>query len=261
MILPTRARPWHKKILHNNWLQRFRRFAARINSGTMQPVLDLSYRPLRHRERWFAYFDLLGFTSLVESKTIEQVLPVYAEALKRMRVACQLGKTEVGLLSAWFSDTFIIYTREDTLEHFAHLESASRVFFQLLLTQHIPVRGCISHGRLYSQAKQNVFIGPALIEAHMYGEALDWVGYCLAPSVEEKLQNVLPLNERQHYRPLDDRNILRQAVGPLYAFAFNTGTVNGRNHLRDALVAMQHAAPSGVAGKYANSLAFLDRFS
>lgn len=224
-------------------------------------MIDLSYRPLRYRDRWFAYFDLLGFTSLVETSAIEQVLPIYADALERMRVACQLGKKEVGLLSSWFSDTFIFYTQEDTPEHFVHLESAARVFFQLLLTKHIPVRGCISHGRLYSQAKKNVFIGPALIEAHKYGEALDWVGYCLAPSVERKLLDVLPLSERLHYRQLTDRSVLRRVQGPLYSFAFNTGSVNGRNHLRDALVSMQGAAPPGVAQKYVNSLAFLDRFA
>jgi len=178
-----------------------------------------------------------------------------------MRVACQLGRKEVGLLSSWFSDTFIIYTRDDDLEHFAHLESAARVFFQLLLTKHIPVRGCISHGRLYSHARQNVFIGPALIEAHAYGEALDWLGYCLAPSVEARLQSALPLSELLHYRQLEDRSVLRGMQGPLYSFAFNTGTVNGRNHLREALVAMKASAPPRVEQKYVNSLAFLDRFA
>lgn len=179
-----------------------------------------------------------------------------------MRAACKLGKSEAGLLNSWFSDTFIIYSGSDSLQDFAHVESAARNFFQLLLIKNIPVRGCISHGKLYSQAKQNIFIGPALIEAHLYGEALDWVGFCLAPSVEEKLKDDLPLEQRTHYRKVSDRNILRKApVEHLYAFAFNNGVVNGKNPYRKALTNMKADAPLEATKKYVNSLAFLDRFA
>jgi hypothetical protein len=177
-----------------------------------------------------------------------------------MRSACKLGKEEVGLLNSWFSDTFIIYSRSDSLQDFAHVESAARIFFQLLLIKHIPVRGCISHGKLYSQAQKNIFVGPALIEAHHYGEALDWVGFCLAPSVEEKLKYDLPLEQRVHYRKVDDRSVLRKAKADyVYAFAFNNGTVNGKNPYRKALESMKASTPPEVEIKYLNSLAFLDR--
>jgi len=225
-------------------------------------MIKLSFRPLRYRDRWFAYLDLLGFKNLVQSQAIESVLPVYAEALKRMRTACKHGKDEVGLISSWFSDTFIIYSRNDRLQDFVHLESAARIFFQLLLIKHIPVRGCISHGKLYSQAKRNVFVGPALIEAYTFGEALDWIGLCLAPSVEARLKTALPLNQRLLYRILSDKAILRDAPAEtLYAFAFNNGTVNDRNPYRDALQVMKSTAPFAAVKKYDNSLAFLDRFA
>jgi len=222
-------------------------------------MIDLNYRPLRYRDRWFAYIDLLGFTNLVQSNSIQDVLPIYSEALNRMRKACNLGKKEVGLLSSWFSDTFIIYTRSDSLQDFAHLESAARNFFQLLIIKNIPARGCISHGKLYSQAKQNIFVGPALIEAHTYGEALDWIGFCLAPSVEAKLDSDLPLDQRPFYRRVSDRGILRDApANHLYAYAFNNGNVNGKNPFREKIKEMKQCAPSGVENKYENTLTFID---
>lgn len=46
---------------------------------------ELIYRPLRYRDRWFAYLDLLGFTNLVKASAIDEVMPVYSEALKQMR--------------------------------------------------------------------------------------------------------------------------------------------------------------------------------
>lgn len=157
---------------------------------------ELSYRPLRYRDRWFAYLDLLGFTDLVRSRSIEEVISVYSEALTRIRTAQEHSTKKHGLLNSWFSDTFIIYTSSDSLEDFARLESAARIFFQLLINKNIPVRGCISHGKLYSQSKRNIFIGPALIESYTYGEALDWIGLCLAPSVEKRLKSDLPLEQR-----------------------------------------------------------------
>lgn len=123
---------------------------------------DLVYSTLRYRDRWFAYLSLLGFTNLVQTSTIESVLPVYSEALKRERTACKRGKSEVGLFNSWFSDTFIIYSRSDSLQDLAHVESAARIFFQLLPIKNIPARGCISHGKLYSHAKQSIFVGPAI---------------------------------------------------------------------------------------------------
>lgn len=225
-------------------------------------MIDLSYRPLRYRDRWFAYLDLLGFTNLVQTRSIEEVLPIYSEALQRMRAACKLGRKEVGLISSWFSDTFIIYSGSDSLRDFAHVESAARIFFELLLAKNIPVRGCISYGKLYSQAKRNIFVGPALIEAHVFGEALDWVGFCLAPSVERKLKDDLPLEQRAFYRKISSRDVLRKAPAEhLYAFAFNNGTVNGKNPYREALQRMKRDAPPVAIKKYENALAFLDKFA
>ena len=58
---------------------------------------EFSFRPLRYRERWFAYLDLLGFSALVKSEAIDDVLEVYAEALNQMRRVCGSSK-ESGLL-------------------------------------------------------------------------------------------------------------------------------------------------------------------
>lgn len=222
-------------------------------------MVELNYKPLRYRNRWFAYLDLLGFTNLVQTNSIQNVLPVYSEALERMQKACKLGKAKSGLINSWFSDTFIIYTKSDSAEDFAHLESAARIFFQLLIIKGIPVRGCISHGKLYSQARQNIFIGPALIEAYKYGEALDWIGLCLAPSVEEKLKGTLPINERAFYRKISKPKVLRKLKDPyIYAFAFNNGTVNGKNPYIEALHSMKASAPEAVKHKYDHTLEFIE---
>jgi hypothetical protein len=108
---------------------------------------------------------------------------------------------------------------------------------------------------------KNVFIGDALIEAHQYGEALDWIGFCLAPSVEKKLLHDLPMEGRLNYRQLTDQAVLRcPQIDHLYAYHFNRMSLRNANPLREALLKMKATAPANAQGKYDNSVAFLDRW-
>lgn len=218
----------------------------------------LTFNPLRYRKRWFAYFDLLGFSNLVHKKSIQEVLPIYSKALNQMHISCKLGKKESGLLNSWFSDTFIIYTSSDSTQDFDYLENAARVFFQLLILSKIPVRGCISHGELYSQSRKNIFIGPALIEAHEYGEALNWLGLCFAPSIEKRLLLERPSYCWDYYRKVWDRKILRKVPEDyLYSFEFNDLENNEKDQYLDALELMKNNAPSSVHAKYENTNNFI----
>jgi len=215
-----------------------------------------AFRPLRYRRRWFCYLDLLGFTSLIHDKNIEQVIPLYKEALERLKRQAK-PKKRLGLICSWFSDTFIIYSRDDSEREFAYVEQVGRLFFQELILHHIPVRGAITHGALYSQSAENVFVGPALIDAYRYGENQKWLGFILTPSVFKRLEHTsLALNNRAHYRPLPAGIISCEPSTPVYAFAFNNGTVNGRNPYLAALEQMQVAAPANAKEKYANTIAF-----
>jgi hypothetical protein len=183
-----------------------------------------TYRPLRYRQRWFCYLDLLGFTALVQTKKIDEVIPLYQNVLRELRQQAKLTKRP-GLIYSWFSDTFIIYSRDDTEKEFSHVEQVGRLFFQKLIMSHIPVRAALTHGELYSQSLQNTFVGPALIDAYNYAESQDWLGFILTPKVFQRLENTpLALTKRPHYRLVAEPGIIRCApAGPVYAFAFNNG--------------------------------------
>jgi hypothetical protein len=216
-----------------------------------------NYRPLRYRQRWFCYLDLLGFTSLVHNKNIEQVIPLYKQALDHLREEAK-PKKRLGLIYSWFSDTFIIYSRDDTEREFSYVEQVGRLFFQKLVLHHIPVRGALTHGSLYSQSSENIFVGPALIDAYNYAEKQKWLGFILTPSVFKRLDKTsLALDKRAHYRPVSEPGIIcHEPSSPIYAFAFNNGTVNGRNPYLAALEHMKAAAPMDAKDKYDKTIAF-----
>lgn len=219
-----------------------------------------AYRPLRYRQRWFCYLDLLGFTSLVKNQKIEEVIPLYQNVIEHLTEHAQLKKRS-GLIYSWFSDTFIIYSKDDSEKEFAYVEHVGRLFFQKLILHRIPVCAALTHGALYSQSRMNIFVGPALIDAYNYAENQDWLGFVLTPTVFERLKDTsLALAARPHYRLVTQPGIIRcESTGPVYAFAFNNGTVNGSSPYLPALAEMQKEAPPDAKKKYEKTIAFAKR--
>jgi hypothetical protein len=215
------------------------------------------YKPLRYRKRWFCYLDLLGFTALVNDTNIERVIPLYHETLRHLAGFAR-SKKRNGLLYSWFSDTFIIYSRDDDEADFWYVEQVGRLFFQKLILSEIPVRGAITHGRLYSQSSQNIFVGPALIDAYHYAEKQSWLGFILTPNVSKRLESTSsPTDSRAHYRLVTEPGIiLHEPSSPVYAFAFNNGLVNGKNPYLTALSKMKVKAPLDAQEKYDRTIAF-----
>jgi len=224
------------------------------------------FKPLRYRKRWFCYLDLLGFTALVNDNNIGHVISIYQDVMKKLsRKARSISTKEI--LYSWFSDTFIIYSRSDHEKDFAAIEGVGRTFFQELLLNGIPARGAITHGSLYSQSSKNIFVGPALIDAYQYAESQAWLGFVLTPSVFSRLKtSSIPLHKRACYREVVDATFTKELLpgkeplpGPVYAFAFNNSTLNGKNPYVDALQQMMALAPDKDKPKYEKSIGFANK--
>jgi hypothetical protein len=222
---------------------------------------NFKFKALRYRKRWFCYLDLLGFTTFVKDNNIGSVINIYHEVLTKLSKNANVVPTN-RITYSWFSDTFIIYSRSDSEKEFAVIEGVGRRFFQDLVLNGIPVRGAITHGGLYSQSSKNIFVGPALIEAYLYAESQNWLGFVLTPSVFGRLKDSsIPLHERAHYRELVDPTFMKSMLpGPLYAFAFNNSTLNGHNPYVTALQKMMALAPDKDKLKYDNSIAFANKY-
>ena len=223
-------------------------------------MTETSSSKLRYTKRWFAYFDLLGFSNLVLNNRIEHVLPIYEDVLKIISRKADPKKGK-GLSYSWFSDTFILFTKGNSEQEFALIEQASRLFFQHLILKEIPVRGSLTIGELYSLQKKNIFIGPALIDAYEYGERQNWLGFVLTPSVHAHLKGgTLELERRAHYRHVDEPNIITHSKPDnVYAYAFNNGSVNLQNPFLKSIRAMKKHAGTKYEDKYINTERFIKK--
>src|ERR1700722_2890591 len=169
------------------------------------------FKPLRYRQRWFCYLDLLGFTNLVHSNDISNVMPAYYRVIETLTNSATFFKSRK-LLYSWFSDTFIIYSGSDSYEDFHSVEYVGCRFFEELIVSQIPVRGALTCGGLYSQSTRNVFVGPALIGAYNYAENQDWLGFVLTPTAKEKLSSADELLLLRNYHTVDDAGVFKKPV-------------------------------------------------
>ncbi len=142
------------------------------------------YEPEDYTKSWVSYLDLLGITDLVHKKDWVDVSYYYEKAVKEFTEVYNLtSKVE----RAWLSDTFILYSPDNTACSFVEIESITHAFILSLIEHSIPVRGAMSCGDFYADKKKNILFGPALIDAYCYGENQDWIGFVLTPSAVEQI--------------------------------------------------------------------------
>jgi len=113
--------------------------------------------------RWVSYFDLLGTSELIKTKDWISISTCYEKAVENCTKDPGF-KPKVEKM--WFSDTFLFYSTDNTPSSFSTIEAASRWFVFFFILDGIPVRGAMTYGDIYANKENNIFFGPALIEAY-----------------------------------------------------------------------------------------------
>ncbi len=211
--------------------------------------------------RWLGYFDLLGVRSMIETGNHYKVFDVYARAIER---AESNRKRVPAVKYICFSDTFVIYSKSDSGEDYAYIDSVARWFVFFLLEADIPVRGALSCGEYYADARRSLFYGSALVEAYEYGEAQDWVGFILAPSAVAQLGKLgLSVGQRLNYaywRIPFKKSPMHERVLELPACILGQWiTMNRKNPCLEALKRMKtRVSDQHHAKKYDNAIGFIE---
>ena len=163
---------------------------------------SISYDSGFLKKRWVGYFDLLGVKKLLEQGNPISVFVAYHNAVEKLEVSGVNGWENIDGY-AWFSDTFIVYTKDDTAESFHAIDTVLEWFIYFLITSNTPARGAISCDDFYADKTNNLFFGAALIEAYKYGEDQDWIGLILCPSADKELKHLaqVPRNYKKEDIP------------------------------------------------------------
>jgi hypothetical protein len=227
----------------------------------------------RMGKKWVACFDLLGFSKLTNSSLVSAFYQV-EQCLSELQFWSG-RKRKLGC--TWFSDTFLIYTANDSAGSFVTIESVSRYFFQLVLLRNIPLRGAMACDEFYADETNRIFVGKALVDSVQFGERCNWVGFVLCPSAVCQMEKInLPVtcgtcSERYKLWDVPTKQKVLRSVEPFEetiiessekARALLCGAIqgNGEDFMR-ALKAMSERTDSPKDKvKYANSIQFLNHF-
>ena len=132
---------------------------------------------------WVAYFDILGFKNVVNALSWQGVHNIYNDILSEIK------KHNWAVSCKWFSDAFVFYTSDDSRNSFCGMEGSLRVFFEKMFSgsrEKIPFRGCLTVGEFYIDTENDIFFGPALVEAYKCAETQQWIGYVLTQQAVDK---------------------------------------------------------------------------
>lgn len=214
--------------------------------------------------RWVAYFDLLGMRARLRNHGHLEVFNAYQQAIKEF---VRNSADHAVVSHAWFSDTFLLATIDDSGKSFVELEQACRWFVYFMLTAGIPLKGAIACGHMYADFEHGIFIGDAMVEAYDYGEGQDWIGLLLCPSATAVMAKLgIPVEERLSYalwapswkekpastgKPADAPDQVGACI------LGNWGSINGKNACVEALQVMASECPPKDKVKYERALLFI----
>lgn len=215
-------------------------------------------------DRWVAYFDILGFSQEVKKgcRSDYLLLEDYKYTIKIVSDACNLFSDCLSYI--FFSDSFLIYSHDDTAKSYACIQSASTEFIDLMTLKLIPMRGVISFGELYADQKERIFIGRALIEAVEAEKQLKTIGLVMMKTAVDKARAYEVRPENSGFREIENQTSAEISseeskqydfAGCLYyAFLTSHGQFNFENPIEKNLRRMKRSAPTKVQNKHDNAI-------
>jgi hypothetical protein len=210
--------------------------------------------------------DLLGFKKLVSKGGTDcnaLVNPVHRYYQSREIVENWIReKPHLNLHLACFSDTFVIFSDDDSCASFRNIEMAARWIINLNLSYKIPIRGALSCGAIYIVEADDIYIGTPLIEAYEQAENQNWIGFLLCRSASQRLAKLkLPPSKRLHYRrwriPWNKKMRGKKA---LYAYLIGASSpAKGKNDYLETLRQMMLQVKTRKdKNKYKKTIEFLE---
>lgn len=101
-----------------------------------------------------------------------------------------------------FSDTILLFTRDDSSESLRSIIFGCSELFSELLSRCVPIRVGIAAGLFVFNLDEGVFVGPPLVQAYRIGEEAQWPGAVLDSNVAERVASLDPRLEDRNQQDL-----------------------------------------------------------
>jgi hypothetical protein len=148
-----------------------------------------------------AVCDILGFSALLEKQPLENVIDGsiawFRSALNHSihkkdfpssppPTADLYTHPHVGV--AWFSDTVLLYTKQDTDEAIRELLMAvGWLIFETIIQGSTKIRGGISYGEAHIDQENSIYVGLPIVDAYRLEQRQQWAGVALSHAASERV--------------------------------------------------------------------------
>jgi hypothetical protein len=209
---------------------------------------------------WVAYFDILGISNLMSIENDDPkaflIRLDYEETIGILRRSCE--EYDHGSLDyCWFSDTFLMFTADDSPKSYSVIQFAAKIFINRCLYSRIPIRGAISVGSFMRSQDNRSFIGNAFIDAYKYGEDQDWLGLIITPRGITKAESYNLYPNRHDFVRSDKIPMRKLPSNDVMAYRFQNGEANFPSPLLPILKDMKTQSGEEYRGKYERTEQFI----
>ena len=158
-----------------------------------------------YKKCFLSYVDLLGFKKMVqEQEDASDIVSMLESRFNEISMLSGSSRIDSKMRAILISDTFLLYTEDDSLESFQQLIAASAHFVSMSITNCMGsklekdstetlsfarlstlFRGAISYGDFYADEKTRIFFGKSYNDAHDWEKKLEWIGIMLTPNCSD----------------------------------------------------------------------------
>lgn len=163
-------------------------------------------------KRFVAFLDILGFKDLVMRNTHDEIYQILnqiskskkliEEATKFEEISKVFGDAEVYVVS--FSDSIVIFSKNDSIENFKYFLLATRWFFTGAFNKQIPIKGAMAHGEISLNKKEQIYFGQPIIDAYLIEEDVNYMGVVAHNSIDNYISKI------------EDESVLKSIDGLLF---------------------------------------------
>ena len=156
-------------------------------------------------KRFFCFLDIMGFKDLVMRNSHKEIYDLLTK-LSKHRDTLENAKSlpeqydSDSLKTVSFSDSIVVFTKDDRPECFELMTFAVGWLFSQALKDGIPMKGAIAFGEMSVNISSQIFFGQPLIDAYLLEEEVNYYGITIHDTVERYFGENNVSNEiKEHY--------------------------------------------------------------
>ncbi len=174
-------------------------------------------------KRYVAFIDIMGFKDFILKFSHNEVYELMKTVNASSKFAANMkwdGSDENLVKVAIYSDSIMMYSKDDSYESFDYLTSSVSSLTNSLLSKSIPFKGAFAFGEMTLDDKNSIFFGQPLVDAYLLQEELYSYGVIFHASVEEEMEKQQfkwPIFTAPYLSNLKRGNVTHQTIYPLNA--------------------------------------------